>query len=170
MSLTFDQTQRAPTDTAKPPIPPLFDNIGSIDALRLEAEGYVARAFTMMSRARNVVQSDHSAMISVLNGRRLQLGAHFGRYQAFKHGQIFDPVIEFGSASSRVVARAMKVDCMALGEEFGAYQSRWLGLGQNDWTSYRRDMLATVETLTSHLEAELRAMRQLILISRMHCA
>jgi len=147
------------------PSPAMFDLPETRDALRIEAERYVGRATLMIDRARALVLSERVQAIDLLTAQRGALGDHFGRYQRFKHSAIFDPVVEHGPTSSKLVARTMKVDCMALGERFAAYQARCLGLGASDWTYYRRDMLATTEALTVNLRAELRAIRQLLTIS-----
>lgn len=136
--------------------------------LHAEADHYVARARTMMARARSLVEADRQDTIQLLNGRRVQLARHFQNYQRFKHANIFNPIIEFGPPSSKVVARTMKIDCMKLGEVFGGYYNRWLGLQSNEWNSYRIDMVETVDMLAVHLGAELRAMRQLLMIAEFY--
>lgn len=133
-----------------------------------EAELFVKRALSMMGRARLLVEADREDATIALNQARARLGQHFLRYQAFKHSQIFDPIVTFGPASSKVVARSMKVDCMQLGETFGSYRDRWFRFRPNEWPSYRRDMLETTDLLKVHLEAELRAMQQLLMISKLY--
>ncbi|RYF06122.1 MAG: hypothetical protein EOO77_27350 [Oxalobacteraceae bacterium] len=118
-----------------------------------------------MNRARALVEAERLDCIKLLTARRVALAAHLQNYQRFKHNNIFDPVMLFGLSSSKVVARSMKVDCLALGEEFASYHTRWLGLHASEWHRYREDMLSTVDNLSAHLDAELRAMRQLIMIS-----
>lgn len=168
MTMTLVQPETPPAAGVAPDPPRLFASALTVAGLQREAEAHVARALTMMSRARCLVEADRRDAIDLLTASRIRLGGHFKRYQAFKHGNIFDPVVEFGPASSKVVARTMKVDCMQLGELFGAYHARWLGMRPGEWSGYRRDMLETVEMLTGHLEAELRAMRQLLLISNLY--
>ena len=119
----------------------------------------------MIRRARALVADDRKHVIDLLNARRQLLGEHLHRYQQFKHGRIFDPVVQHGPPSSKVVARTMKLDCMEMGAAFGDYCTRWLQLREAEWPMYRHDMLDTMDTLVGHLEAELRAMRQLLMIS-----
>lgn len=133
--------------------------------LTLQAEAYVARTLVSLNRARALVEAERSDCIDLLTARRVTLAAHLQNYQHFKHNNIFDPVMLFGLSSSKVVARSMKVDCLALGEEFTSYHKRWLRLHASEWQRYRKDMLSTVHSLSVHLDAELRAMRQLIMIS-----
>jgi hypothetical protein len=151
-------------DAAERP-PLLFGDRQSRDALTSRAEGFVGRTLVMMNRAQALVAADRCECIDLLNARRAALCVHLQRYQRFKHGSIFDPVVRFGFPSSKIIARAMKVDCLTLGEEFAAYHTRWLRLRSSEWQRYREDMLATVDNLSVHLDGELRAMRQLIMIS-----
>lgn len=149
-------------------LPPLFGCAPARDALRIEAEASVAQASEMMNRARALVLGDRVHSIDLLTAKRIRLCEHFQRYQRFKHVQIFDPVVEYAPASSKVVARSMKIDCMALGERFAAYHNRWLGLKAHDWAAYRQDMLHTTEMMQANIAAEIRAIRQLLMISDLY--
>jgi len=146
----------------------LFGPAAARDALGREAETQVARAAIMMRRARMLVAADRQECLALLAARQLALAVHLQRYQRFKHGRIFDPVVQHGSPAAVIVARIMKVDCMQMGEVFGAYHARWLRLCAAEWPGYRRDMIATVDMLLMHLDAELRAIRQLLLISDLY--
>ena len=147
---------------------PSFEAAGARAVLNLQAEAYVARALTLLNRTRALVRADRVRAFGLLTARRVALASHLQRYQRFKHGQIFDPVVQHGRASSRVVAHTMKLDCMELGEVFSAYHNRWLGCRPSDWDAYARDTLSTVDMLTTNLNAELRAMRQLLMISDLY--
>lgn len=149
-------------------LPPLFGSASARDTLRVKAEASVARASEMMNRARALVLDDRVHAIDLLTAKRIRLCEHFQRYQRFKHAQIFDPVVEYAPASSKVVARSMKIDCMALGERFAAYHNRWLGLKAHDWAAYRQDMLHTTEMMQANIAAEIRAIRQLLMISDLY--
>lgn len=155
-------------DTKAAPSSSLFGPEPARDALCREADWYVARATLMMRRARLLVLDDRVDCTTLLTARRGSLGEHFRRYQRFKHGMIFDPVVQHGRPSSKVVARSMKVDCMALAEHFSAYQIRWHRVCQSDWLFYRADMLCTTDSMATHLDAELRAIRQLLMISEFY--
>jgi hypothetical protein len=148
--------------------PPLFGPASARAALGMEAETYVARAGEMMNRARAIVRDNRVQAIGLLEVKRFQLCDHFSRYQIFKHAQIFNPVIEHAPASSKVVARAMKIDCIELGDTFSLYNNRWHGLESNEWADYRRDMLLTTEMMQENINAEIRAIRQLLMISSLY--
>jgi hypothetical protein len=148
--------------------PPVFGPASARAALGMEAETYVARAGEMMDRARAIVKDNRVQTIGLLEAKRFRLCNHFSRYQIFKHTQMFNPVIEHAPASSKVVARAMKIDCIELGEIFSRYNNRWLGLESNDWTIYRQDMLLTTEMMQESINAEIRAIRHLLIISSLY--
>lgn len=158
-------------DGGAPIAPPsLFGSAEARAALHNEAEAYVSRAFTMMRRAEALVAGERIGSLALLAGNRDRLTAHLGRYQRFKHGQIFDPVVSHGPASSRIVARTMKLDCFQLGEVVTAYHARWRHLRATEWTIYRAEMAETIAMLQRSMEAELRAIRQLLMISTLYVA
>lgn len=139
-------------------------------ALLCEADGYVARARTMLRRAHVLVMADRVDSIPLMTRHRDRLTAHLRRYQRFKHERIFDPVLRHGPASSRIVARQMKVDCYELGETITAYHARWRHLGVGEWPTYRADMLQTAGVIERGMAAELRAIRQLLMIAHHYAA
>lgn len=154
----------AKADEILPGPPLLFASAKARREFTLQAENYVARALVLLNRAKALVVAERSDCIELLTARRLTLAAHLQSYQRFKHNNIFDPVMLFGLSSSKVVARTMKVDCLTLGEQFAAYHARWLRLHTSEWQRYREDMLSTADSLSVHLDAELRAIQQLIMI------
>lgn len=160
MSELLDRSADAPVS--------LFGPAAARDALHGESRFYVARALCMLRRAHALVAADRVDTIALLGQQSDRLAVHLGRYQRFKHGRIFDPVVEHGPASSRIVARTMKFDCFQLGETFTAYHARWRHLRAPEWSSYRADMIATTDLLRTSLEAELRAIHQLLLISTLY--
>jgi len=137
-------------------------------ALQAEAHLHVARATTMLRRARALVAADRVHRIALLTRQRERLFADLAHYQRFKHTRIFDPVVRHGSASAKVVARTMKVDCFHLGDTVASYHARWRHLDPAEWASYRTDMLATVDLLHARMQAELRAIDQLLTISHFY--
>ncbi|NTS63665.1 hypothetical protein HRV97_00650 [Sphingomonas sp. HHU CXW] len=136
--------------------------------LQAEAHVHVARATTMLRRARALVAADRAHRIALLTRQRERLFADLAHFQRFKHTRIFDPVVRHGSASAKVVARTMKVDCFHLGETVASYHARWRYLDRAEWASYRADMLATADLLHARMQAELRAIDQLLTISHFY--
>lgn len=156
------------TDGSRSEAPILFGSSDQRAALRVQAESYVLRASLMMRRARMLVTNDRVDTCALLTDRRTALGRHFQHYQRLKHGCIFDPIVAYAPTSSKIVARGMKIDCLELGQEFVAYQTRWLRVPPSEWRWYKADMLATVDKLSLHLDAELRAIRQLLMVAEFY--
>ncbi|MFK3891269.1 hypothetical protein [Sphingomonas sp. NPDC079357] len=156
------------TDGELSEAPILFGSSDQRKALRIEVERYVMRASLMMRRARMLVTNDRVDACALLTDRRTALGQHFQRYQRLKHGSIFDPIVAYAPTSSKIVARGMKIDCMELGQEFVAYQTRWLRVPRSEWRWYKADMIATVDKLSLNLDAELRAIRQLLMVAEFY--
>ena len=78
-------------------------------------------------------------------------------YQMFKHREIFEPAIAFGSPQQRAVAERMKQACLALTAELETYARRWGGTDVvSEWASYKPAMLAIVAHLRRHIESERR--------------
>lgn len=143
----------------------LFTSAAARRALHREADAFVDRATAMIHRARMLVVADRLDAAPLLAGRRAALSRHLHLYQQFKHCRVFDPVVAHGTASSRVVARTLKAECVQMGGIFGAYHARWSRMEAGEWPRYRRDMIETVDLLLIHLEAERGAIRQLLMIS-----
>lgn len=167
--MTFSSTpvphQPASDDALVSDEPPQSPTMASLDQ---QAVSYVARAQMMVDRARKLVIADRVDTIDLLANRRQCLGEHFKLYQVFKHTNIFNPIVEFGAGSSKIVARSMKMDCLELGETYRAYVDRWLRLKPQEWRSYQRDMLAIAEVISTHLATELTSMKQLLTISQFY--
>ena len=148
--------------------PSLFSSPLGRQALKLETEAFVGRAIAMIRRARAVVVKDRVEAAGLLASRRVALCQHLQRYQQFKHGCIFDPVVRYGTASSQVVARTLKAECVQMGEVFGNYHARWARMEAAEWPLYRRDMIETVDILVGHLDKEHRAIGQLLTIAEFY--
>lgn len=148
----------------------LFGSGTTHGALLDEADAYVVRARTMLRRAHVLIMADRVGSNALMARHRDRLTAHLRRYQRFKHERIFDPVLRHGLASSRIVARRMKLDCYQLGETITAYHARWRYLSAAEWPAHRADMLLIAGIIERSMQAELRAIRQLLMISTHYAA
>jgi hypothetical protein len=84
--------------------------------------------------------------------RRDAMGRLLISYQRFVHREVFDPLIEQGSARNAALARAMKVDCIELVESFRAFQRRWMAEDAVErWDEYRPQALRMIERLRRHI-------------------
>ncbi|MES2987471.1 MAG: hypothetical protein V4808_06175 [Pseudomonadota bacterium] len=76
-------------------------------------------------------------------------------YQMFKHQRIFDPLIRGGSVEDARVACQMKIDCVAMGENFRIYLARWTASGiEGREAEYRRDAAGMIAMLHRHILRE----------------
>jgi hypothetical protein len=137
-------------------------------ALRAEAEAHVRRISTTLRRSRTLAAAGRSGTTDLLAARRGVACDLLHHYQRFKHGRIFDPVVAHGPASSKVVARSMKSDCVTLGLSFAAFHARWDGVRAAEWPAYREDLLVNVDGMLAALASELRAIDQLLAIAELY--
>ncbi|WP_375426962.1 hypothetical protein [uncultured Sphingomonas sp.] len=76
-------------------------------------------------------------------------------YQAFKHHEIFDPVMRRGSPADAAAARRLKAECIASGDAFRTYVAKWSKVSILDhWTEYQAAALALVAAVRCHLARE----------------
>lgn len=128
---------------------------GSAACLQAEADRFLHEAVDLITRARSCVVRDQRSAARLLHADRARVHALLGRYQRFKHASIFDPVIKEGDTARSATARALKCECLFMGETFGAYFDRWQHIDvSGDWQTYRDEMIAMSETLMRHLEVE----------------
>ncbi len=148
--MTFDAPVAAPT--------PQFSANAKEDA-----EAFVAEAVQIVTCARALVELDRTEASELLQIDRGRVSELLGRYQRFKHGVIFDPVIESGDKARSATARLLKCECVMMGEAFGRYVSRWQHVNvADDWQAYRADMIAMSGQLLEHLRVEHAAITALL--------
>lgn len=72
-------------------------------------------------------------------------------FQRFKHDQIFDPIIARGH-SDRVVAAALKADCVMLGAQYDAFRQKWARTDASlNWPEYRLSAISMMTTIRKGL-------------------
>jgi hypothetical protein len=88
---------------------------------------------------------------------RWELARILGGYQVFKHLRIYDPAIMEGTPRQAAAARRLKVDCIALSQDFRGYIARWGTAGSGEqWTEYRLDTLSMLRRIRTLLARERR--------------
>lgn len=128
-----------------------------------EADRFVAEATLIVTTARALVELDETGASELLRIERNRVFELLGRYQRFKHGVIFDPVIHAGDQAQSAIARLLKCECVLMGEAFSSYFSRWehVDVAAN-WLAYRVSMLKMTEQLLEHLRVEHAAITSLL--------
>lgn len=130
---------------------------------KVDAEAFVAEAVQIVTCARALVELDRLEAAELLQIDRARVVELLGRYQRFKHGVIFDPVIRSGDKARSATARMLKCECVMMGETFGGYVSRWQHVNvADDWQSYRHEMIAMSDQLLEHLRVEHEAITALL--------
>jgi hypothetical protein len=132
-----------------------------VPRLKAKAADFVARALMLLVASRTLVEQDRLDAICVLKMNRLKALSLLGEYQAFKHLELFDPAM--ACARRSIAARQLKVECILMGDLYGAFCARWDHADPaSEWPAYRADMLATTEKLIVHIEAEQSAIAELL--------
>lgn len=104
-----------------------------------------------------LIENEGLSSLSTLAARRWQMVRLLREYQIFKHSRIFDPAIAKGSSSEIAAAYKMKVNCIAIGDEFAAYVRHWSsGVIATNWEDYRFAMIEMSTSLMAHVKTERR--------------
>ncbi|WP_294391439.1 hypothetical protein [uncultured Sphingomonas sp.] len=109
----------------------------------------------LIDTAARLVESEPGQARPQLAATRWTVARLLGQYQLFKHSEILQPAIRYGSAGRANRARELLALCNARGEQFHVYLKYWAShdVGQ-DWATYRQAMLDMAVTLRSALEKE----------------
>lgn len=129
------------------------------DAL-LFVQRYQAEILATVAGMMAAVDGDPALVQADLARARWQLARQLRAYQLFKHGEIFGPMIRFGTPTEARLAEQAAMVCLAHGEAFRGYLRRWSGRDiRHDWPEYR----ASVRTLGT-------ALRQALAVERLEIA
>jgi predicted membrane metal-binding protein len=117
----------------------------------------------LLARKAAMLDRGQAAMLAESADLRAQLQAVLGAYQVFKHDIIFDPAIRSNDAERTMLAREMKVNCIAAGEAFRRHVRQWTPeqIGQ-DWAGYVVAARLTLEQLHRHIDAERSGITELL--------
>ena len=130
-----------------------------LDILRRHQEA----AIGVLTRAVDCLDQGPAAVLAASAELRREFDEILGAYQIFKHERVFDPAIGSGDEHRAALARHMKVGCIAAGEVFRAYMSRWtVDQIASDWVHYRPAARLTVNQLRRHIVAEREGIVELI--------
>ncbi|WP_425230878.1 hypothetical protein [Sphingomonas sp.] len=93
--------------------------------------------------------------VAALARARWALMRALGEYQLFKHNEIFDPAIARDLLGSALKAERMKRACIAMGDEFRGYVTKWSGRDvAGDWVAYEPAALQIIARLRAHIARE----------------
>lgn len=107
-----------------------------------------------MDRAARLLAIGGTPDMAALARLRWELVRLLAAYQMFKHREIFDPHIAGGAADRVRTARALKADCLALGEEVRRFVTQHSSGAVESPDVYRAEALAFIARLRGHLDYE----------------
>lgn len=78
-----------------------------------------------------------------------------GRYQLFKHQELFDPIIDDGPPDKARLAQQMKAECMMLSKEYQAHVAHSANLDISaQWGSHREGVIRLLARINAHIRRE----------------
>ncbi len=117
----------------------------------------------LLARKAAAMNLGQAAALAECVDLRVRMQAALGAYQVFKHDVIFDPAIRSGDAERAMLAREMKVNCIAVGEAFRRHIRQWTpGHIQQDWAGYEGAARLTLAQLHRHIDAERSGITELL--------
>ena len=113
--------------------------------------GYQDRMLEVTGRARTNLMERGPEAAADLDRARMEMAQLMASYQLFVHRQIFEPLIATGELDEVSAAKALKVECIALAEEFRDYTKYWASQDvAARWTDYKPIALAMIARVRSH--------------------
>jgi len=117
----------------------------------------------LLARKAAALDRGQAAVLAECVDLRVQMRAALGAYQAFKHDVIFDPAIRSNDVERAMLAREMKVNCIAAGEAFRRHIMQWTPEHiQHDWAKYEGAAQLALERLQQHIDAERSGITELL--------
>lgn len=125
------------------------------DRLLAELEAHQAKALEIIARGDVLLAPGALPQPEMLSRSRWEMMRVLGAYQAFKHHQLFDPIIRTGPPDKASIAQQMKAECIAIGEDFRAHAARCADLDiPACWDSYRPTVAKMLARIKAHLIRE----------------
>jgi hypothetical protein len=112
------------------------------------------RVRAIVDRIDTILRADRRDTVALAQAR-WTLTRVLNAYALFKHGRVFDPIIASRDPARAPAARALKEECLRVGDLFRAHVLRWSAADVGaEWDGYRHDTLALIARLRSHLDRE----------------
>ena len=125
------------------------------DKMLAALDDHQAKIVAIVRRGDALLAVDARPDPALLSQKRWELTRLLSAYQAFKHHQLFDPVVRTGPPARARVASQMKAECIALGEEYRAHVARCTNLDiVAHWESYRPAVARLLARLEAHMSRE----------------
>ncbi len=125
------------------------------DRLLSQLDEHQAKALEIISRGDVVLAPGALPQTEMLSRSRWEMMRVLSAYQAFKHHQLFDPIIRSGPPDKAAIAQQMKAECIAIGEDFRDHAARCANLDiPAHWDSYRPTVARMLARIKTHLIRE----------------
>ena len=125
------------------------------DTLLARLDEHQAKALEIIRRGDVLLAPDAAPDQGLLSQSRWELTRVLGAYQAFKHHELFNPIIRNGPPDKARLAEQMKAECTALGDDFRAHVARCTNLDiPAHWDSYRPAVVKLLARVKAHMTRE----------------
>lgn len=125
------------------------------DILLAKLDEHQAKALEIIKRGDRLLAPGAVPDTTLLVQSRWELTRILGAYQAFKHHELFNPIIRGGPADKAKLAEQMKRECMAIGDEYRDHVARCTNLDiARHWDSYRPAVARLLARIKSHMARE----------------
>ncbi len=117
----------------------------------------------LLARKAAGLDRGQAAVLAECVDLRVRMRAALGAYQAFKHEVIFDPAVRSNDVERAMLAREMKVNCIAAGEAFRRHIKQWPPEQiEQDLARYEGAARLTLNQLHKHIDAERSGITELL--------
>lgn len=125
------------------------------DILLARLDEHQAKALAVIRRGDVLLAPGAEPDPGLLSRLRWELTRILAAYKAFKHHELFNPIIRNGSPDKARLAEQMKGECEAMGAEFLEHVARCTNLDiAAHWSSYRPAVAALMAKVKAHMARE----------------
>lgn len=125
------------------------------DILIARLDEHQAKALAVIRRGDRLLAPDAQPEPGLLSQSRWELTRILGAYKAFKHHELFDPIIRNGPSDKARLAGQMKGECEAVGAEYLAHVAHCTNLDiVAHWASYRPAVVKLLARVRTHMARE----------------
>ena len=110
--------------------------------------------------ARRLLNAPVTPPATSLDESRAGIGEAAASYQAFKHHDVYDPIVA-GDGDDAAAAAALKADCIALSDDYRAYDAAARAGAAGGFDTYRLATLAVADQIRLALIREFELVQQL---------
>lgn len=134
------------------------------ETLLARLDEHQARALEVIRRGDILLGPAAEPNPALLVQSRWELTRILVAYQAFKHHELFNPVIRGGAPDKARLAEQMKRECIVIGDDYRDHVARCTNLDiPKHWDSYRPAVVRLLARVKSHMARERWVIESLLL-------